>query len=74
MNTVNPGFVDVYGFRWDKVQCDQYNRISAEVADKEAAGMDVSQLLIDRHRIYCMPYISSLGLHVSDSFKKAVIG
>jgi len=35
---VTPGFIDVYGYEWDKLQCNLYNKISAEIEQKEIAG------------------------------------
>lgn len=59
LRTVEPGFIDVYGYVWDQVQCDQYNKISQEVWEKENLGMPVNELRNDRFRIYTMPYYSA---------------
>lgn len=57
---VTPGFIDVYGYEWDKLQCNLYNKISAEIEQKEIAGSwDVEALKDNRHRIYHLSLYSA---------------
>lgn len=50
------GFTDIFGIEWTDAEVDAYNRISEEIAEKEAAGRKAPEWMLDaRHRQYCTP-------------------
>ena len=50
------GFHDIYGIKWSDAQVDLYNKVSAEILQREQEGFPVSDEMLDnRHRIYQLP-------------------
>ena len=55
---IKSGFVDVYGIKWGQAQINLYNKISAEIEEKEKLNFDIKELKDNRHRIYNIPFYS----------------
>ena len=79
MKIVNEGFVDVYGYKWDKVQCKAYNIASKFIekleelhginpAENSMSEKELEQAKENRHRIYHLPlYFSTRPIVINSN-------
>ena len=55
-DTLEYGFTDIYGIKWEVPQVDMYNKISLEIKQREDDDFPVSENMLNtRHMIYQIP-------------------